>query len=191
MSSNRKEDILDQALELIIENGLSELTMSKVAGRMGFTEPAMYRHFRNKQDLVLSMIRRLSGCFEEIFQQFDLGDPPDIFLPRYFEALLSHLENVRGVTLLFLSESAFNRDPAIREELLEMFRGQIGRITTYLERAAARDEIRPAVDPAAAALVFMGTVQALTTGFLLSSGMAGSRKLGRPALDVFMKGVIG
>ena len=191
MNSNRKEAILDQALELIIENGLSELTMSKVAGRMGFTEPAMYRHFRNKQDLVLSMIQRLSGCFEEIFQQFDPGEPPDIFLPRYFEALLKHLENVRGVTLLFLSESAFNRDPEIREELLEMFRGQMGRITAYLERAAARGEIRPTVDPAAAALVFMGTVQALTTRFLLSSGTVGSGESSRPALDVFMKGVIG
>ena len=190
MSGNRKEAILDQAMELIIENGLSELTMSKVAGRMGFTEPAMYRHFRNKQDLVISMIRRLAGCFEEIFQQLDLGEPPDIFLPRYFETLLQHLEKVRGVTLLFLSESAFNRDPAIREELLEMFRSQTGRIAAYLERAAARGEIRPAVDPTAAALVFMGTVQALTTRFLLSSGTVGSGESSRLALDVFLNGVI-
>ena len=191
MNSNRREAVHDQAMELIIENGLSELTMSKVAGRMGFTEPAMYRHFRNKQDLVISMIRRLSDCFEEIFQQFDLGEPPNVLLPRYFETLLRYLEEVRGVTLLFLSESAFNRDPAIREELQKMFRGQIGRITTYLERAAARDEIRPTVDPGAAALVFMGTVQALTTRFLLSSGMAGSRESSRPTLDVFLQGVIG
>lgn len=190
MSSNRKEAVLDQAMELIIENGLSELTMSKVAGRMGFTEPAMYRHFRNKQDLIISMIRRQSGCFDEIFQQFDLGEPPDIFLPRYFEILLQHLEKVRGVTLLFLSESAFNRDPAIREELLEMFHSQIGRITTYLEQAAARGEIRPTVDPAVAALVFMGTVQAFTTRFLLSSGTVSSGESSRLALDVFLKGVI-
>jgi len=190
MSSNRKEAVLDQAMELIIENGLSELTMSKVAGRMGFTEPAMYRHFRNKQDLVISMIRRLSACFEEIFQQFDLDEPPDVFLPRYFETLLQHLEKVRGVTLLFLSESAFNRDPEIREELLEMFRVQTGRIIVYLERAAARGEIRSTVDPAAAGLVFMGTVQALTTRFLLSSGTVGFGKSSQPALDVFLKGVI-
>ncbi len=190
MTSNRREAVLDQAMELIIENGLSELTMSKVAGRMGFTEPAMYRHFRNKQDLVISMIRRLSDCFEEIFQQFDLGEPPNVLLPRYFETLLRYLEEVRGVTLLFLSESAFNRDPEIREELLVMFRGQTGRITAYLERAAARSEIRPDVDPAAAALVFMGTIQALTTRFLLSSGTTGSEKSNQLVLDVFLKGVV-
>ena len=190
MTSNRREAVLDQAMELIIENGLSELTMSKVAGRMGFTEPAMYRHFRNKQDLVISMIRRLSGCFEEIFQQFDLGEPPNVLLPRYFETLLRYLEEVRGVTLLFLSESAFNRDPEIREELLVMFRGQTGRITSYRERAAARNEIRPDVDPAAAALVFMGTIQALTTRFLLTSGTAGSEESNRPVIDVFLKGVV-
>jgi len=190
VSTERKEAILDEAMKLIIENGLNELTMSKVAQRMEFSEPAMYRHFKNKQDLVISMIQRISGCFAEVFQKFDQDEAPEVFLPKYFEAQLQYLEKVRGVTLLFLSESAFNHDPAIRQELQKMFRSQTGRVAAYLELAAARDQIRQEVDPAAASLVYMGTVQAIITRYLLSGQTASVFDSSRPALDVFLKGVI-
>ena len=190
MSTERKEAILDEAMKLIIENGLNELTMSKVAQRMEFSEPAMYRHFKNKQDLVISMIQRISGCFAEVFQQFDQDEAPGVFLPKYFEAQLQYLEKVRGVTLLFLSESAFSHDPAIRQELQKMFQSQTGRVAAYLELAATRGQIRQEVDPAAAALVYMGTVQAIITRFLLSGQTAGVFDSSRPALDIFLKGVI-
>ena len=190
MSTERKEAILTEAMQLIIENGLSDLTMSKVAKRMNFSEPAMYRHFQNKQDLVISMIQRISACFEEVFQKFDQAEPPGVFLPQYFAAQLQYLEKVRGVTLLFLSESAFSSNTAIRQELQEMFQGQIGRIAGYLKLAATRGQIRPDVDPATAALVYMGTVQAFTTRFILSAQTISVAEASRPALDIFLKGVV-
>ncbi len=191
MTTNRQEVILEQAMELIIENGLGELTMSKVARRMGFTEPAMYRHFKNKQDLVISLIRKVSGCFEELFQQFNQDEPPEIFLPKYFDGLLDYLEKVQGVTILFLSESAFNRDQVTREALQKMFQSQNARISGYLKIAAARGEILPHVDPAAAALVFLGSAQAITTRYLLSSQKISTLTARGPALDIFLKGVVG
>ncbi len=191
MTPNRKEIILQQAMELIIENGLGGLTMSNVARRMEFTEPAMYRHFKNKQDLVINLIQRVSGCMEEVFNQFDQDDQPEVFFQKYFEALLIYFEKVRGVTLLFLSESSFNSAQATRDELQLMFIGQNQRISAYLEKAKARGEVLPEVDPTAAALVFLGMVQAITTRFLLSSYNIGTLQSSRPALDIFLKGVVG
>ncbi len=191
MTTTRRRDILDQALELVIENGLGELTMAKVAGRVGFTEPAMYRHFQNKQDLVINMIRRLGEGFEEVFRHFDLEDPPQRFFPAYFDALLDYLRQVRGVTFLFLSESAFNSDQQIRGELWQLFQGQLGRFITYLEGAIARGEIRPGVEAEAAALCFLGVVQALVTRSLLTSWDEAPQAVGRGALDIFVKGVVG
>jgi len=191
VTTNRQEVILEQAMELIIENGLGELTMNKVARRMGFTEPAMYRHFKNKQDLVISLIQKVSGCFEELFQQFNQDEPPEIFLQKYFDGLLDYLEKVQGVTILFLSESAFNRDQVTREALQKMFQSQNGRIAGYLEKAAARGEILPHIDPAAAALVFLGSAQAITTRYLLSSQKISTLTARGPALDIFLKGVVG
>ncbi len=191
MTTTRRQDILDQALALVIENGLVELTMAKVAGRVGFTEPAMYRHFRNKQDLVINMIRRLGEGFEEVLARFDLEDPPQRFFPAYFDALLDYLQQVRGVTILFLSESAFNRDQRIRGELWRLFQGQLGRISTYLDGAIARGEIRPDIDVEASALGFLGLVQALVTRSLLTSWDEAPKAIGQAALDIYLNGVVG
>ncbi len=191
MKPNRKEVILQQAMELIIENGLGGLTMSNVARRMEFSEPAMYRHFENKQDLVISLIQKVSLSLEDLFLQFDQDAPPNVFFPQYFDALLQYFEKVRGVTLLFLSESSFNSSQAIRDELQIMFQGQNQRIVGYLDKAKDRGEIMPDVDTVASALVFLGTVQAITTRFLLSSYNIGTLDSSRPALDLFLRGVVG
>ncbi len=191
MSSKRKDEILEQAMELIIENGLGDLSMSKVARRMQFSEPAMYRHFENKQDLVICLIERVSSCFESLFENYDQSEPPEIFFPKYFNGLLRYLEKVKGVTILFLSESAFNRDQITRDALQKMFQGQINRIAGYIKKSSARGEITSTIDPAAAALVFLGTVQAITTRYLLSSQKIGTLESSQPALEIFLKGVVG
>ena len=190
MTVSRKNLILDKAMELVIAEGLGQLTMGKVAQRVGFTEPAMYRHFKNKRELVIQMIRRLGDGFDEVFRRSPLDAPPAAFFPAYFDALLEYLQRVRGVTFQFLSASAYNSDAAVRRELQELFQAQLGRITDYLRGAAARGELRPGLDPEAAALCFMGIAQALVTRALLTSWRVASGDGSRQALDIFLKGVL-
>lgn len=190
MTVSRKNLILDKAMELVIAEGLDQLTMGKVARRVGFTEPAMYRHFANKQELVIQLIRRLGDGFDTVFRRFSPDAPPAVFFPAYFDALLEYLQRVRGVTFQFLSASAYNSDDAIRRELQDLFLAQLGRISGYLRGAAARGELRPGVDPEAAALCFMGIGQALVTRALLTSWRADNGGGSRQALDVFLKGVL-
>ncbi len=191
MGVSRRQDILDQAMEMVIENGLGELTMGKIAKRVGFTEPAMYRHFKNKQDLVINLVRRLGGGFEEVYAGIDQEARPDDFFPKYFHALLEYLRQVRGVTFLFLSESTYSKDQVIQQELLEIFQAQVGRIVAYLDGAAARGDVRTGVEPEAAALCFLGIVQALVTHSLLTNWDIETQVESRGVLDVFLKGVVG
>src|SRR5262245_15570035 len=57
----RQDEILSRTLDLVREGGLANLTMKKVAERMGFTEPALYRHYPTKQALILGLLDRLEG----------------------------------------------------------------------------------------------------------------------------------
>jgi len=191
VTTDRKSFILDQAMDLVVTDGLDALTMSKVARRVGFTEPAMYRHFDNKQDLIIQLIHRLDDGFETIFRRLSFDEPPEIFFPACFDALLGYLRRVRGVTFQFLSASTYNHDQRIRRELMTLFQGQLDRITAYLRSAAARKELRPGIDPEATALCFLGAIQALVTRSLLMSWHAGTRDVSRNTLDAFMKGVVG
>ena len=59
-SEERKEQIISEAMGLIFENGLSGMTMSAIAGRVGISEPAIYRHFTNRREILLATLERVS-----------------------------------------------------------------------------------------------------------------------------------
>ena len=53
-----RERIIDGALNIIVEKGLSGLTMRQLASRIGMTAPNIYNYFPNKDALYLSIVIR-------------------------------------------------------------------------------------------------------------------------------------
>ncbi|MDQ7007248.1 MAG: TetR/AcrR family transcriptional regulator [Acidobacteriota bacterium] len=190
MGDQRRAEILDQAMALLIEDGIAALTMKRVAERMGFTEPAMYRHFRNKQDLVIHLVRRTRDRFSSFYEGCDPADPPEVFLRQFLFSLLAFLDQVDGVTILFLSDSAYNRDDKIRAEMEALLGEQLGRLRAYLTLARERGEVREDLHPDAAALVLMGAVQALTIRHILVQQRPPIASQGEAVLDVLLRGVL-
>jgi AcrR family transcriptional regulator len=54
--SDLRERILDCAVDLYLEHGLKGLSMRHVGDRLGVSATAIYRHYRNKEDLVHNVI---------------------------------------------------------------------------------------------------------------------------------------
>ncbi|MBW1660150.1 MAG: helix-turn-helix transcriptional regulator [Deltaproteobacteria bacterium] len=55
----RKEQIIQTCMEIFSENGIQGLTMKAIADRVHITEPAIYRHFRNKEAVLVAMITQI------------------------------------------------------------------------------------------------------------------------------------
>ncbi len=188
--TSRKEEILRQAMDLVIRDGIAALTMKHVAQQVGFTEAAMYRHFRSKRELVISLIGMIHAQFDQIFTRTAAQQTPDIFFRNLLRPMLGYLEKVRGVTFQFLSESTYNRDEQIRTELNGFYSGLLERVTVYLEGSRQRGEIRPEVNCEAAAILFTGIIQSLTIRYLLSGQSVNLQEKGDEVLDVYLRGVL-
>jgi AcrR family transcriptional regulator len=50
-----RQQILDAARELLVEEGYDQLSMRKVAERIDYSPTAIYLHFKDKQELVFSL----------------------------------------------------------------------------------------------------------------------------------------
>ena len=48
---NRKEEILIVALHLFARDGYEAVSVSQIAGALGITKGALYRHFKSKRDI--------------------------------------------------------------------------------------------------------------------------------------------
>ena len=65
-----KEDIMAVALHLFAQNGYEAVSVSQIAGALGMTKGALYRHYENKRDIFLHIVRRMELWFhyKEVWQ---------------------------------------------------------------------------------------------------------------------------
>ena len=57
--SNTKEEILITALHLFAADGYEAVSVSKIAGELGMTKGALYKHYRNKRHIFDSITERM------------------------------------------------------------------------------------------------------------------------------------
>ena len=65
--------ILEAALDIVDSDQVRELTMSRLGTALGADPSAVYRHFRNKDELLLAMA---DAMLEEVAADFDRSDDP-------------------------------------------------------------------------------------------------------------------
>jgi len=71
--SDRRDQIVSAATELFYEYGFQKATMRDICRKIGITQAALYYHFRNKEEILYTIIERssnklyllLRSCFSE------------------------------------------------------------------------------------------------------------------------------
>lgn len=72
-----RQEILDAALHLIIEHGFSELSMRKIASRLGVTATTIYNYYASRDELYFFIrIRGFELLFESIANTYKAKDDP-------------------------------------------------------------------------------------------------------------------
>ncbi len=81
----RKEQIAEAALAIVSEEGVGSLTVRKVAKRVGFSAPALYRHYKNKSEILLAaMEEHFSASFSLLRHALSLDTPLETLRSYYF-----------------------------------------------------------------------------------------------------------
>lgn len=69
-----KENILLTALELFSRSGYEAVSVSDIAGRLGMTKSALYKHYKNKRDIFDSITARMEQRDAERSRLFELPE---------------------------------------------------------------------------------------------------------------------
>lgn len=70
--TDTKEQILTVALKLFSKRGYEAVSVSEIAGELGITKGALYRHYKNKRDIFDSIVKRMFELDKENSQQHDI-----------------------------------------------------------------------------------------------------------------------
>lgn len=117
---DRKQQILAAAGELFREHGYHNVSVAQVAAAVGITAPALYRHFKNKPDLLYAAVNAgIESLYDRVAGSEDLKS--------LIAELAASVSRRRGLSLLWQREARYLPDEQ-REEM-----------RATLKSAAARD----------------------------------------------------
>ena len=80
MAESTKERILRIALELFAQNGYLGTSMNDIAGQLGFTKAALYKHYASKQEILDKIVERMNKMDYERAEVYEMPETePDGF----------------------------------------------------------------------------------------------------------------
>lgn len=88
--------ILKTACELFTEGDFSQITLNQIAERAGLTKGAIYWHFKNKNDILLRIIKELCRIDErEFFEALVMPDSAEDLSTLYKKVLVRPDSDIR------------------------------------------------------------------------------------------------
>ncbi len=157
-AAERREAILDAAVEEIAARGFAGATTADVAKRAGISQPYVFRFFATKKDLYIAVLER---CTSRILRGWEetAANPGETRLGALGRAYLEALPERRQELKVKFGAYGEAHDP----EIAEVLRHQLARIFRFIVREAERDG---SPDPHATAAAF------LSRGFLINAGVS-------------------
>lgn len=148
-----RKRIISAGFEVMCEKSYCQTTMDDIANRLGVSKPALYRYFKNKDELVVEV----SKNFKEVFQEKARSMPPtsgplDAW-NALFDLYMGFDERLFALYFELLSMTARNPEikKAATENLMEGFDMSMRRAEANKEKGI----IPPDADPYAIALMSM------------------------------------
>lgn len=108
---NTKERILMTALHLFAKDGYEAVSVSQIAGELGMTKGALYKHYRNKRDIFDSILERMYRIDAERAGEYKVPEKKYETDPASYENI--PINNIKAFTLAqfrFWTEDGFASD---------------------------------------------------------------------------------
>lgn len=155
-AAERREALLDVALDLLVHEGEPAVTIGSVAERAGVTRTLVYKHFENRDDLIIHLYRREAKQLDDHLVEVVLGTPGG-FEPKLRAMVTGLLEAVDKWGTVFNPLAHTAAGSIGRREA----RSRNRRTIRYFARLAARDYGLPVDRAEAAVAVLLGGLDPL------------------------------
>ena len=189
-SQERKKEIIDAARELIIREGVQGVTIKNISKKNRISEPAIYRHFKNKRTILVGLIESFeSNLMMAIDEPIRYHKNP---LDRLREIMKTHLiftEKKRGILFAITAESIHFNDDFLRRKILGVIEKYKIRIKDILHEAKKRGFLREEINLDAVSLAFFGLIQTAIIQFALTNYTVPPITKFQTLWNVFIKGI--
>lgn len=119
-TKERQKTIIDKAIKIIHEGGYESLSIRELASKVKISEPAIYRHFLNKEDIVLGILSRISEFDSLLEKSLEGNSTSDDKLKAFILFHFNFLQKNKEMTSVLFAEDIFNQSTILKEKLVRV-----------------------------------------------------------------------
>lgn len=156
----RQAEIVQAALGVIGRLGVSGLTIHEVALAAGMSEANIYRHFRNKQDVIRAVVEFIGGQVTSRAAQLaaSSGKPMD----KLEKVIIAHTEMIEknpGIPRLLFSDGGIITGGKIAQIMNSRIEGFLATLTGLIEAAEVEGVLREGIAARETAATILSMIQ--------------------------------
>lgn len=188
MKTARQLEIVEAALELIAEKGIQGFTIKNLSKKIGVTEPAIYRHFENKVEILIAILNTFKENTSKLFQNELNNDLRPIekishLFNKHFETFTA---NPSLVSVIF-SEEVFRNEPQLIEKIVEVIEKNGEILREIIGNGQQLGEIRKDIPANHLAIMTMGSLRLFVKHWQFADKQFSLQEAGQPLVNSIIK----
>jgi AcrR family transcriptional regulator len=155
----RREQIAEAALTIVVEQGLGAVTVRRVAEAVGISAAALYRHYKNKGDILKAVLEEHQEIhMANIRKAKVVGTSPLDALHWLYTAVMKLVARYRALPVIFLSDILWFEEPRLKELKMRHHRAMRESLVELLAQGQAQGEIRTDIRPEELFVNYLGLI---------------------------------
>ena len=170
--SERQNEIIDKSVELIAVSGIQNLTIKNLARSVGVSEPAIYRHFDSKFDILDAILDRFIYIASDVLDSEEIKKIEPLDKIGYFlkDRYKRCMQNPKLAKVMF-SEELFQDDERLSKKVLMIMHSHKEKMHYIISEALENGTIRNDIDSTSLFRIIFGPMRLLIKQWYLSGYM--------------------
>lgn len=187
--TNRQIEIMEAATNRIDQHGIQNLTIKNLAADIGISEPAIYRHFKSKNEILLNLLEYLR--IEIKGRLKNIKDSPNISagdeLRQVFSAQLGSFESNPAIVSVIFAESIFHFEEKLSSKVLEIMNLMQKYVIENIENGQTRGQYSKVIKPNTLTTLIVGGMRMTVLKWKVSGHKSNLVKDGNSVLEGLLK----
>ena len=167
--SSRQKQIIDASIELIARQGIQELTIRNLSEMVGISEPAIYRHFASKNEILLALLGYFGEQSEKAFKEIaGTGISALDKLRAVFDHHFRYFAQKPSFSAVLFSEEIFRNDSGLSSKMFRIMQGAGDHMLSFVREGQMSGQVRKDVPTGQLSLILLGALRLLVTKWRFS-----------------------
>lgn len=185
---HRKDSLILTTIDIIEELGIQGLTTREIAKRQNVSEATLFRHYKNKNELLLAVLNYYSQFDEDIFQSIQIADLSPVDAMRfYLVKQAEYYQNYPAITSITQLYDVFRYDKDLEAKVKEIKYNRTKMLIKLIMATQEAGEIPKEYDSETLAVIIMGMMRETCLNWRLEKYSFSYKDTIKASLDLFIK----